>query len=374
MLASDAVRSAPGSVSVFLPSLDGGGAERAMASVASGLAARGVPVSLVLATATGPYLSSLHPAVQVVDLRSPSMMRACPRLVQHLRHARPAVLLSAMSHANVVAAVAHRLAMSHARLVLSERVNLSALFAHDRGMRMRVTAALMRLSYRRADRVVAVSDGVADDLLQHLPLRPEQVVTIHNPVVDEALLRHAAATPAHPWLAEPGAPVVLSAGRLTAQKDFATLLHAFALLRQSRPLRLVILGEGDLRVALLAQARDLGVADDVALPGFDANPFSAMRAAGLFVLSSRFEGLPGVLIQAMACGTRVVSTDCPSGPREVLQDGRWGRLAPVGDAPALAAAMAAALDDPQPPDVRQRAADFSVANALARYAEVLGVG
>lgn len=364
----------PQSVAVFLPSLAGGGAERAMAGVASGLAERGVPVTLVLGLATGPYLNLLHPAVEVVDLKSGSMALACPRLARHLRHARPGVLLSAMSHANVAAALAHRLAGSQARLVLSERVNLSALFAHDHSRRMKLTAALMRLTYPWADRVVAVSEGVAQDLHAHLSLRPEQVVVIHNPVVDAQLLQQAAAPPSHPWLAAPEMPVVLAAGRLTEQKDYPTLLRAFARLRQARHVRLLILGDGDLKATLLAQAQALGVAEDVSMPGFEPNPFAAMRAAQLFVLSSRYEGLPGVLIQAMACGARVVSTDCPSGPREVLQDGRWGHLTPVGDAEALAAAMTAALDDAQPPDVRLRAEDFSVTRAVTRYAEVLGVG
>jgi glycosyltransferase involved in cell wall biosynthesis len=360
-------------LSIFLPSLDGGGAERAIGAVASGLAERGVQVSLVLGTATGPYLADLHPRVDVVDLRSPSMLRALPRLAAHLRGSRPDVLLAAMSHANVVAALAHRLARSRARLVLSERVNVSSLFDAYRGPRMKLTGALMRLTYPWADAVVTVSEGVASDITRHIPVQPDRVIAIYNPIVDDRLLQRAAALPAHPWLATPGPPVVLAAGRLIAQKDFATLLQAFASLRQGREVRLLILGEGELREPLLAQAQELGIADDLALPGFDPNPFSSMRAASLFVLSSRFEGLPGVLIQAMACGARVVSTDCPSGPREILEGGRWGRLVPVGDAAQLAAAMAQALDEAAPPEVQARAADFSVERALTRYAEVLGV-
>lgn len=360
-------------LSILLPSLDGGGAERAVSIVASGLAARGANVSLVLGSATGPYLAGLHPSVQVLDLRSPNMLRSLPRLVRHLRQARPEVLFAAMSHANVVAALAHRWARSQARLVLSERVNLSSLFDAYRGPRMKLTGALMRLTYPWADCVVAVSEGVARDITRHVPVRPERVVTVYNPVVDERLLQGAAAVPAHPWLARPDRPVVLAAGRLIAQKDFATLLQAFATLRRGRAARLLILGEGELRAPLLSLARQLGIAADVDLPGFDTNPFAAMRAASVFVLSSRYEGLPGVLIQAMACGARVVSTDCPSGPHEVLEGGRWGRLVPVGDAAAMAAAMVAAMDDPLPPDVRARAAAFSEAQAIEGYARALGL-
>lgn len=360
-------------VSIFLPSLDGGGAERAIGMVANGLAARGAEVSLVLGTATGPYLELVRPEVHVHELGTATLLRAVPALARHLRQTKPVALLSAISHANVVASLAHRLARSRARLVLSERAHLSSVFAAHRGIAMQATRLLMRLSYPHADAIVAVSNGVAQDLRQHVNLRADRLLTIYNPVVDEHLRTQAAAIPAHPWLAPHSSPVVLAAGRLIAQKDFSTLLQAFALVRRRRQLRLLILGEGELRAPLLAQAAQLGVADDVAMPGFEANPYAAMSAAAVFVLSSRFEGLPGVLIQAMACGARVVSTDCPSGPREVLEDGRWGALVPVGDASALATAITEALDNPRPPDVRARAAEFSVERALDAYVGVLGL-
>jgi glycosyltransferase involved in cell wall biosynthesis len=361
-------------VTIFLPSLDGGGAERSIVAVANGLAERGAEVALALGSARGPYLADVSPGIETIDLGSADVLRALPRLVRHLRAYRPAAVLSAMSHANIAAALAHRLSGSRAKLVLSERVNLSSLFEASRDLRTRLSRPLMRLTYPWADQVVTVSDGVADDLMRHIPLLRERVATIYNPVVDDRLLAKAAARPAHPWLLSQEQPVILAAGRLVPQKDFATLIRAFAQLRRQRPARLLILGEGEQRDALLALAAECGVADDVALPGFDTNPFAAMRAAAVFVLSSRYEGLPGVLIQAMACGARVVSTDCPSGPREVLEDGRWGMLVPVGDAAALASAMADTLDDPRPPDVRARAAAFSQAQAVDRYAHALGLG
>lgn len=360
-------------VALLLPSLAGGGAERSMATLASALAARGVAVSLWLGRAEGPYQAGLHPAVRVVDLGHDWLPAALPRLVRQLRADRPQALLSAMSHANVVAALAHRLARSRARLVLSERIDFGALLQAQGGLPLAATRVLMRLTYPWAAQVVAVSEGVAADLHRLVPLPAGRVVVLPNPVVDDRLLARAAEPPRHPWLQQPAVPVVLAAGRLNAQKDFATLLEAFARLRRTRPARLLILGEGEQRAALTARAQALGVAADVALPGFEDNPFAAMRTAAVFVLSSRFEGLPGVLIQAMACGARVVATDCPSGPREVLQGGRWGRLVPVGDADAMAAAIGAALDDPAPPDVRQRAGDYRVAAAVDAYAAVLGL-
>lgn len=360
-------------VMIFLPSLAGGGAERAITMVANGLADRGAEVMLVLGQRSGPYLDLVSPTVQVIDLGAKSMLQALPRLACQMRALRPAAVLSAMSHANVVVALAHRLSGSQARLVLSERAHMTSVLQEYQGLRMRATSALMRLTYPWADQVVAVSRGVAEDLPRHVPMSPSRIVTVYNPVIDEHLRRQAEAPSRHRWLARPEVPVVLAAGRLIPQKDFHTLLQAFARIRRQRRVRLVILGEGELRKELITLAEKLGVAGDVDLPGFEANPFAAMRAASVFVLSSRFEGLPGVLIQAMACGARVVSTDCPSGPREILEDGRWGALVPVGDPEALAGAVQAALDDPLPPDVRTRAAAFSVHEAVNGYARALGI-
>lgn len=365
------MRSALKTVTVFLPSLAGGGAEHCMVVVANALARRGVAVALVLGRASGAFLTEVDPAVHLHDLGVDSMPSALPGLVRHLRSWRPDGLLAAMSHANVVAALAHRIARPKARLVLSEHAHFSSVLAEFPGARMAITRVLMRLTYPWADKVVSVSDGVARDLTRHVSLKPQRQVTIYNPVVDERLERLSRLQPSHPWLLSREVPVVLTAGRLIAQKDFLTLIEAFAKVRRERPARLLILGEGELRGVLADRAAQLGLSADIALPGFDDNPFAAMRAAQVFVVSSRFEGLSCVLIEAMACGTRVVSTDCPSGPSEILQDGKWGSLVPVGDVEALAAAISAALDDQDPPAVQVRASEFSDEIAVGRYIQAL---
>lgn len=364
---------AKGRLTIFLPSLAGGGAERVFSNVANGVAELGVEVTLVLASATGPYLANIAPTVRIVDLKRRSVAAAIPGLVRHLHQFRPEVLLSAMSHANVATALAWRLAGSSARLVLSERAHLSSVLDEYRDPSMRFVYYLMRLTYPWAKRIIAVSEGVASDLVAKLNLNREKVTVIYNPVVDPLLLREALASPSHSWLSQKQMPVVVSVGRLIRQKDFATLIRAFALVRDRRALRLVIFGEGLLRDDLLALAQHLGITQDVDFPGFVANPFSEMGAADLFVLSSRYEGLPGVLIQAMACGTPVVSTDCPSGPHEILDGGRWGQLVPVGDPAAMAKAIEVALDAPAPIDVRRRAKDFYYDAALDSYVEALGL-
>ena len=204
---------------------------------------------------------------------------------------------------------------------------------------------------------------------------PEKVRTIYNPVVTEDLAVQAQAPLAHPWFdvdASERIPVVLAAGRLTGQKDYPTLLRAFKEVRNQRPARLMILGEGQQRSALEALVKDLGIQEDVSLPGFVDNPFAYMARADLFVLSSAWEGLPGVLIQAMACGCPVVSTDCPSGPREILEGGTYGPLVEVGDARGLAEAMLSTLESSvPPPQLKARASDFSVEAISDEYLAAL---
>lgn len=358
-------------IALYLPSLRGGGAERAMVTLANGFAERGYAVDLVLAKAEGPFLPEVARKVRIVDLGARRVVSSLPGLVRYLRRERPRAMLSALNHANVIALLARRLAGVPTRLVVSERAHLSSSLGSAPSLRGRLMPWFMRRTYPWADGVVAVSAGVADDLAQAIGLPRQRIAVVYNPVVTDEVLVGAEAPLDHPWFAPGEPPVVLSAGRLTMQKDFGVLLRAFAHLRAQRPARLMILGEGELRPELESLTQQLGIHADVALPGFRDNPYAYMRRAAVFVLSSRFEGLPNALIQAMACGTPVVSTDCPSGPAEILEDGQWGRLVPVGDAAALAEAILATLAETNPPDVARRARDFGVDQAVDGYLRVM---
>lgn len=361
-------------IALYLPSLVGGGAEQVTVTLANELAERGFAVDLVLADASGPYLKEVSPAVRIVDLGAGRVLFSLPALVRYLRRERPRALLSGLHHANVVAVWAVRRARTPTVLVVAEHNTLTASSAYRR-RRIPSMPWLMRRTYPRADAVVAVSEGVADDLAAALGLPRERVHVIYNPIVTDELLAMSRAPVDHPWCADGAPPMILAVGRLTEQKDFPTLIHAYARLRRRRSVRLVILGEGEARGELEDLIARLGLAEDVYLPGFVDNPFAWMRQARLFALSSRWEGLPSVLIQAMACGTQVVSTDCPSGPAEILEGGRWGRLVPVGDAEALEAALDAALDDDEDVHaaVEIRARDFSVEPSVLGYLAVLGL-
>jgi glycosyltransferase involved in cell wall biosynthesis len=334
-------------IAFFLPSLCGGGAERVTVNLAKTIAERGYSVDLVLVEAEGVFLNELSSAVRVVDLHALRVLRSLVPLAGYLRRERPRVLVSSMGHANLVALWAGRLAGNVTPIIVTEHNTLSQEAGRQQRLRGWLWPRLLGWFYPWAARVVAVSRGAADDLSRTSGLPRERVEVVYNPVITPEMMALARERSDHPWFTPGQPPVVLGVGRLTPQKDFGTLVRAFAEVRRSRPARLIILGEGEERPALEALARELAVSDDVLLPGFQANALAYMVGAAVFALSSAWEGLPTVLIEALVAGTHVVSTDCPSGPREILQEGRLGALVPVGDPSALAAAILDALARPR---------------------------
>lgn len=360
-------------VAIYLPSLEGGGAERAMVTLANGMFARGVRVDLVLACAKGPYLGEVASGVRVVDLGARRVLTSLPGLVRYLRRERPRAMLSALDYANIIAVVAKMLSGKNSRLLISERSNTSVSHTKLQSWRARAVFPLMSWAYPKADGIVAVSKGVADDLAQAIALPRDRISVIYNPVLTKELFEKAQRPAEHAWLSPGKPPVILGVGRLTTAKDFPTLIRAFARVRTRRECHLIILGEGELRPKLESLRSELGIQDSVQLPGFVDNPFAWMSRASLFVLSSAWEGLPNALIQAMACGAPVVSTDCPSGPYEILEGGRWGALVPVGDVEALAGAIENALNTPAGGVTCKNIDKFSEDRCVTAYLKVLDI-
>lgn len=359
-------------VALVFSSLQGGGIQRVMLTLARGFIDRGVRVDLLIVDPRGDLRPSVPDAARIVDLGGRGAARSLPALTRYLRRARPDAVLASQTHLNLVVLLARALARVPCRVVATEHVALDAVLANAATWRERLFPAGARLGYRHADAVVAVSHDTANRFCAATGLARDTVSVIYNPVVTPDLFVQARARVDHPWFAAAAPPVILSAGRLTHQKDHTTLLRAFARLRQTLAARLVILGEGEERQALEQLAGTLGVRADVQLPGFVVNPFAYMARARVFALSSRWEGCPNVLIEAMACGVPVVSTDCPSGPAEVLQGGTYGRLVPVGDETAMAEAMLHTLHETTDPPPRvARAGTFSAEHAVSRYLEVL---
>lgn len=290
---------------------------------------------------------------------------------RHLRRTRPDVVISARDYVNVLMLAAHRLArVRRTKLVWTFHTNRGAQLAGVPRRADILADRLTRLFIRAPDRLVAVSGGVARDIEGAFALKPETVAVIENPVWTPARHTLAEAPPPHDWFAQ--APVVVAVGRLAPQKDFPTLLAAFCKL--PAPYRLIILGEGEARPQLSVQIAALGLRDRVLMPGHVENPLAFMSHAALFVLSSRWEGFPLSLVEALGCGAPVVATDCPSGPAEILAGG-LGMLVPVGDAAALAAAMARTLAQPGDPAPRKAAARrFDAVRAADLYLKVAADG
>ncbi len=355
-------------IAIFSPSLAIGGAERALVNLANAFADSKKKVHLLLAKAEGSLLSEVHPDVRVFDLGKKGVWGALPVLSRYLRTERPAILLSTLSHANLIALWAVGLSRVPTRVVITETTTMSVNFASEPGIKNKLIPQLARIFYRRANAIIAVSQGVADDLVNNIGVSRNKTHVIYNPIVTADLSKKSQEHLSHPWFAPGALPVVLAVGRLTAAKDYPTLLHAFALAREKRELHLLILGDGEKRFELEGMVRSLGLENDVQMPGFVPNPYVYMACASVFVLSSAWEGFSNVIAEALACGVPIVSTDCPSGPAELLENGKYGKLVPVGDPGAMAKAILETLDiHPDRTRLRQRSLDFTVEAVVQQY-------
>jgi glycosyltransferase involved in cell wall biosynthesis len=354
-------------IDVYLPDLSGGGAERLHVALVPELASAGNDVRFLLNRLGGDLLNQLPGDRKVISLNASRQFSALQRLIQHLRSDTPDVLVVNMEHMTITALVAKMIARVKTRIIAIQHNTLSEQ-AKRPSLKFRALPLLFRFLLPYADRVVAVSAGVADDLSVTCGLDRAKVSVIYNGVIDRDFARRMAQTPPHPWFADHDVPVIVAVGRMVEQKDFATLIRAFARVRQRTAARLLILGEGPLRNQLETLVSELGIRDDVAMPGFVQNPLSYMKAASLLVMSSQFEGFGNVLVEALACGTPVVSTDCPHGPAEILERGKFGELVACGDSEAMANAVCRALSGRRDQDsLRERGLSFSVETCAQSY-------
>lgn len=324
-------------LAIVTKDLTGGGAARAMVKLANGLAARH-RVDLVLVKAVGPYLEEVSSDVDIVDLGAPRTIAAIPRLVRYLRRSRPEAMLSALRHVNVMAIISRFLARAKICLVVSERNMISVSVRSSPRMRDRLFVVLIPLLYRFADAIVAIASDIRDELGNRFRLPTGKIHLIYNPIVTDELFARAKEAVDEPWF-DDQQPTVLAVGRLTEHKNYQLLVRAFGRVLEEQEARLVILGDGPERQNLDELAREVGIADRVSIPGFVPNVYKFMSRSDLFVHPSRWEGLPGVLIEAMACGVPIVASDAPGGSAEVLADGRHGRLVDPDDEKALAEAI-----------------------------------
>ncbi len=382
-------------------------------NLASGFADAGYSVDLLVGKMKGALLNQIPSNINVVQLKAASSLRgvlsaimadpvclgpvmgalvrsgkvpgtfkSMPAIVRYFEVKKPAALLSALPKSNINAVLAIRRCSGATRIVIGVHTYFSAdseLYEKGSGAISGYMLSLIRRCYRRADKIVAVSKGAAENVCEYLDLPDAQVTSIYNPIAtsDIRLLREK--TPDHLWYEPGGAPVILGIGRFVVEKDFPLLLDTFARIRQQRNIRLILLG-GDaisreqrhLKQELLEQAKRLGIDRDIDMPGFVDNPFSFLNKAAMFVLSSRHEGFGNVLVEALLCGCPVVSTNCPGGPAEILENGKYGELVPVGDVSLLAEAILRTLDAPHDKDfLRTRGEEFSIDEAVDSYRRIL---
>lgn len=329
----------------FMPYFRDGGVETTTVRLANQLSRKGHQTELLTFKHESPYLA--ESSLEVVDFDAKRTLTSVPKLVRYLRRERPDVLISAHHFANIIAVFARAISGVDVEMVVTERLQIDHVLAESRNPKDRLLPPLMRLTYPRADHIVSVSRDAGDALAEIIGVPPNRVEAIYNATLVDEIFEKAEEQVDHPWFAEDETAVILGVGRLKPQKDFETLIRTFAKVRNQRDARLIILGEGDRRQALTGLASELGVADDVDLHGFVDNPYRFMRNADVFVLSSRYEGMPNVLVEAAALGTPVVATDCPSGPRELLDDGVAGELVNVGAVDEMAESICYQIDNPE---------------------------
>jgi glycosyltransferase involved in cell wall biosynthesis len=359
-------------IAVVLQDLAGGGAERVMLNLAKGLAGAGHEVQLVLVRRAGAYLTRMPADVEVVTLNSGRTIKSIGPLARYLRAQQPDAVISALPHVNIITVLARALSNRPTTVIVTEHIHVSVDRYKVREPLVRASYRVIPFVYRLADHVVAVSNGAADDLARVLRVERSRVQMIYNPIDVDDIVASNGTKPDHKWFAAGAHKILLGVGRLTEQKDFPTLIRALGILRREDDWKLIVLGDGPDRDDLLALIREANLSEHVDLAGFRHDSYRFMAYANAFALSSKWEALPTVLIEALACGVPIVSTDCPSGPREILDGGRFGRLVPVGDSSALAAAVSAQARTPL--DKGQslaRAYSFSTQKAVQNYLHLI---
>lgn len=355
-------------VLIYLPALTTGGAEISMLRLAQGLRENDVHVEFVVHRIDA-EARALAADIPLAELGVSQTSKAVVALTAFLRKRRPDILLSALTHCNIAAALAVTLSGRRTRLVVTEHAPASSMQLLNPSLRYRRTLKAMPWVYRLADAVVAVSRGVRDDFAPRLSEATlQKFIVIYNPVLRGDWNERAQVPVNDPWFTEGAVPVVLSVGRLSPEKDFAGLIRAFAKVRTDAAPRLAIIGEGAERARLEGVIEKLDLKSRVRLLGQHDNPFAYMRRASVFVLNSKFEGFGNVLVEAMACGVPVISTDCPVGPREILADGRYGTLVPLNFPARLTAAIRAHLENKHPySGAQERALHFTAERSVESY-------
>lgn len=359
-------------VAFYLPDLSGGGEEKIMINLTKRLLSDGFEIDLLLVKNKGALVDMVPERVNIIDFET-SILFSIFGVIAYLRRRRPVVLVSTLELTNLIAILAALISRVPTRIVI--RIAITVSQQKRSYLKKKLETYLFRFFYPKADEIIAVSNAVMEDLSAYARIDKQRIRIIYNPIMHPSNYSRAKEQSSHPWLAEGNlVPVILGVGRLTLQKDFSTLIHAFAAVRDKMECKLMILGEGEGRSELLSLVQQLGLNDDVDMPGFVSNPYAYISKASVFVLSSLWEGLPSVVIEALALGCPIVSTDCPSGVSEILDDGKYGEIVPMRDVPAMAAAIVKTLptETNHPPD-NEWVQQFSMDTVYPKILDALGL-
>lgn len=358
-------------ISFFIPSMDGGGAERVILNLVNGLSQyKEISVDLILSKAKGKYLNDVSENVRIIDLQNKRTIASLYGLIKYLNKEIPDVLISAVTHANIVAVLAKLIVKKNIKVILTQHNMLSNALKQSNKIFSVLFSVAILLIYPRANKIITVSKNIEQDIISKFKINKKKVKTIYNPIMEKKIMEKSIEPLNHKWFTTDSPPVILSVGRLHPVKDYPTLIRSFKRLRERVEVKLIILGDGDLRGDLIALSKELGVENDVQILGFVENPYQYMARAKVLVLTSIYEGFGNVIVEALGCGTPVVSTNCPGGVSEILDNGKYGSLVPVGDEESLSNAIFDVLEKPHFDSRNERlkrAQVFSVNNILKEY-------
>jgi len=361
-------------LAIFCPYFDNGGVEHMLVNLSRGIASLGHKADFIVGHSNRPYLGSLPQEINVVELGSTRKSEIIEKTVSYLRQYRPSTILSAKEPSNQLLLRAKQISGVPFKIFLRSVTNISKQLENRNFVKRMLISKGLKHTYHKADGIIAVSGGVAEDISKITNLPRDDISVIPNPVITPDIMDLAKRPIDHDWFFSDQPPVIIGVGRLGRPKNFSLLVKAFEEVRKSIPCRLVILGNGRRRERLLRLAKRLNVDNDFWLPGFIENPYPYIVNSRIFVLSSLWEGSPNALTESLALGIPVVSTDCPSGPREILQDGKYGQLVPPNDVTAMAQAIIKTLDVPPASDFLKNAVkDYTMENSARQYLQVMGI-
>ncbi len=359
-------------IALLIPSLKGAGAEKIVFNLANFFSQKGYDVDLIVLREIGQYLDNVSSKVRIINLNSNRALLGLIPLIRYLKKNNPYTLISSLSHLNIISIIAKLIIYrSNTKVIVVEHNDLRDNIKKKFNFKKKIVKLLMSFTYKKAHKVIAVSNGVFEYILSFINLDKSKIKVIYNPIFDQSIITKMREQVDEQWLKDENIPLILGVGRLTEQKNFKLLIRAFAKVRQKIDARLIIIGEGHLKNDLISLAKSLNLQGHFSLPGFEKNPYKFMANSSLVVLSSNYEGFGNVLVEAMACGTQVISTDCNSGPSEILENGLWGKLVTVNNVSELANAIIDSLEKKKYLNVLKRAKDFSIDLKGKEYIDVI---